>query len=99
LKTYNYYVYILTNLNKKVLYIGVTNSISRRIFEHKQDANGPKITFAGKYNCTNVIYFEHFQFIDEAIKREKELKSWNRKKKEKLITSSNPNWEFLEIDF
>lgn len=91
----NYFIYILTNKKKTVLYTGVTNNIKRRIFEHKEDSLGTKKTFAGKYNCIFLIYYERFQFIEHAIKREKEIKGWLRSKKENLISEFNPKWEFL----
>ncbi len=96
----NYFTYILTNKNKTVLYTGVTNNLKRRIFEHKEDALGKKKTFAGKYNCYNLVYFERLQYIEHAIKREKEIKGWVRRKKEKLILGFNPEWRFLndEVD-
>ena len=92
---HNYYVYILTNIHKTTLYIGVTNSIGNRIAQHKADAMGEKRTFAGRYNCYYPIYIEHFQYINNAIAREKELKGWTRDKKEALINSVNPEWKFL----
>jgi len=78
-----------------VLYTGVTNDLRRRLFEHESDSKDSKLFFAGKYNCFNLIYFEHFQNIEDAIKREKELKGWNRKNKVKLIEGLNPEWRFL----
>ena len=98
LGTHNYYVYILTNAAKNVLYTGVTNSIENRLAQHKADANRDKRTFAGKYNCVCLLYFERFQYIQDAIAREKEIKEWSRVKKEMLITSVNPNWDFLNKD-
>ena len=92
---HNYFIYILTNKSKKVLYIGVTNDVKRRIYEHELDANNSKVTFAGKYNCIYLIYWERFTYIDKAIAREKQLKGWNRSKKEKLINELNPEWRFL----
>ena len=76
----NYFTYILTNKNKTVLYTGVTNNLKRRLFEHQEDAKGVKGTFAGKYNCYYLVYYERFQLIEHAIKREKEIKGWNRSK-------------------
>ena len=99
LGVHNYYVYILTNVNKNVFYIGVTNSVKNRVEQHRADANGEKKTFAGRYNCIYVLYFERFQFINDAISREKELKGWTRAKKESLITSFNPKWEFLNLQW
>jgi len=92
---HNYFIYILTNKSKKVLYIGVTNDVKRRIYEHELDASNNKETFAGKYNCIYLIYWERFTYIDKAIAREKQLKGWNRSKKEKLINELNPEWRFL----
>ncbi len=98
--THNYYAYILTNAAKNVLYTGVTNSIETRLAQHRADAYGEKKTFAGKYNWVFLLYVERFQYIQDAIAREKEIKSWSRAKKEVLITSVNPNWDFLnkELD-
>ena len=89
--THNYYVYILTNKNKTVLYIGVTNNLKNRITFHKTS----KSSFTSKYNCFNLIYYERFEDVNFAIKREKELKGWNRNKKEELINSFNAEWKFL----
>jgi putative endonuclease len=91
---YNFYVYIVTNPVKTVLYIGVTNDSRRRLYEHNEN-KGSKKSYAGKYYCHNLIYYEHFTHIEYAIEREKELKKWSRKKKEMLIASTNPNWIFL----
>lgn len=91
LGTHNYYTYILTNKNKTVLYIGVTNNLKNRIEYHKL----AKQSFTSKYKCFYLIYFEHFSEINQAIEREKQLKGWKRIKKEQLINSSNPEWRFL----
>ena len=91
------FVYILTNKNKSVLYIGVTNDLYRRVAEHKADAEGSKKSFCGRYNCYYLVYYEEFQRPLEAIAREKELKKWRREKKELLIASDNPNWDFIEL--
>lgn len=71
------------------LYIGVTNNLERRVLEHKRKLNDG---FTTKYACTRLLYYERFDFIDEAIKREKQLKRWRREKKELLIASMNPEW-------
>lgn len=92
---HNYHVYILTNLEKTTLYIGVTNSLRRRLEEHRLNPSG----FTRKYNCTFLIYHEHFSQIEAAIQREKQLKKWNRAKKELLIEKTNPDWEFLNYQF
>ena len=91
--THNYYVYILTNYSKTVLYIGVTNNLGTRLFFHKSQRN--KNSFTSRYKCLYLIYYEHFTDIKHAISREKELKGWSRKKKEVLIVTTNPNYEFL----
>ncbi|WP_340076659.1 GIY-YIG nuclease family protein [Leptobacterium sp. I13] len=92
---YKYFVYITTNSNKTTLYIGVTNDIQRRLSQHYFDSQYAKKSFAGKYNCYYLLYYEGFEDSNEAIKREKELKKWRREKKNALITAFNPNWEFL----
>ena len=79
LGTHNYYVYILTNKIKTVLYIGVTNNLKTRIEYHKQYKPN---SFTSKYNCFYLLYFDHFTEINQAISREKELKGWKRHKKE-----------------
>ena len=94
MRTHNYFVYIITNKNKTVLYTGVTNDLEQRLTEHFLN-NGKKETFAGKYNCCFLLFYERFQYIDKAIDREKEIKGWTRKKKEALILIGNPEWEFL----
>lgn len=90
---HNYFVYILTNINKTVLYTGVTNDLQRRIIEH-ENATDSK-SFTSKYNCCYLLYFERFQNIEHAIAQEKRIKGWSRKKKETLITKFNPQWNFL----
>jgi putative endonuclease len=84
-----YYVYITTNPNGDALYIGVTNNLEQRITEHFLNRGKPK-THAGKYYCYCLLYYEAFQYVNDAIAREKELKKWRREKKEALITSFNP---------
>jgi putative endonuclease len=94
-----YFVYITTNKSKKVLYTGVTNNLLRRLSEHYEDSKERKESFAGKYNCYNLIYFEKYFSIIHAINREKEIKLLKRNKKEELINDLNPTWEFLNTDF
>ena len=74
------------------MYTGVTNDLSRRLYEHE---NGLLPGFTKKYNCHFILYYEHFSHIEHAIDREKEIKKWRREKKEKLISSFNPEWKFL----
>ena len=87
------YVYIMTNKNKTTLYIGVTNNLPRRIFEHKSHLL--KGSFTDRCNLEYCIYYEEFSCFDMAIHREKELKKWNRQKKETLINQKNPEWKVL----
>ena len=93
--TNNYFIYIVTNKYRTTIYIGITNNIQRRISEHYFDSINAKKSFAGKYNCYDLVYYECFESINEAIFREKTLKKWRREKKNKLISACNPNWENL----
>ena len=90
----NYYVYILSNKSNKVLYIGVTNDLQRRVYEHK---NKLIEGFTSKYNVDKLLHYESTTDIKSAIEREKQLKSWSRAKKEELINKSNPQREDLSI--
>ncbi|WP_300437072.1 GIY-YIG nuclease family protein [Christiangramia sp.] len=92
--THNYYVYILSNKHKTVLYIGVTNNLENRLYQHKNPEANSK-AFTAKYNCFYLIYYELFFDIDTAIQREKIIKGWSRQKKDDLITNFNPSWNFL----
>ena len=92
---YSYFVYITTNENKTTLYTGVTNDIQKRLSQHYFDSQNLKKSFAGKYNCYYLLFYEGFEDINLAIKREKEIKKWRREKKDKLISDFNPNWGFL----
>jgi putative endonuclease len=92
----NYYVYITTNPRKTVLYTGVTNDLKVRLQQHYEN-RGNKQTFAGRYYCYKLVYFEHYSDIDQAIAREKEIKDLSREKKEELVASRNPKWNFLVI--
>ena len=92
----NYYVYITTNPGRTVLYTGVTNELRKRVTAHREN-KGDKKTFAGRYYCYNLVYYEHFPNIKQAIQREKEIKNMSRKKKEELIAGMNPKWNFLQV--
>jgi len=92
--SHNYYVYILTNLNKTVLYTGVTNNLKERIHFHINPLPFSK-AFTTKYKCYYLIYYEHFFGIEVAIKREKQIKGWSRLKKDKMISNFNTEWKFL----
>ena len=92
---HNYFVYILTNQGRSTLYIGVTNDIRARLQQHIDDTELDQKHFSGQYKCVFLIYYERFDQIEEAIKREKQLKRWTREKKERLIDTFNPEWKFL----
>jgi putative endonuclease len=96
LGAHNYFVYIVTNKNKTVLYIGVTNDLRTRLQQHEMNSV-PFLqrSFAGKYNAYFLLYYERFEFIEHAIEREKEIKKWRREKKEALIDSMNRERRFL----
>ncbi len=88
-----YFIYMLSNSNNTVLYTGVTNDLLRRVYEHKNHMD-PK-SFTSKYNVEKLIYYEYCNNPESAIQREKQIKGWNRKRKEKLIHSMNPEWKDL----
>ena len=87
-KEYNFYIYILTNYSKTVLYVGFTNNIIRRIIEHKNDLG---CKFTSKYKLKYLVYFEQCEDVYSAMEREKEIKKWRREKKINLIKSVNSN--------
>ena len=87
-----YYVYIITNKSKTVLYTGVTNNIERRMYEHK---NKQIEGFTKRYNVNQLVYYESYSDVNYAISREKQIKNLLRRKKEELINSMNPNWDDL----
>jgi putative endonuclease len=87
----NYFIYILTNKNNSTLYIGITNDLERRMYEHKIKQN----SFVGKYKLHKLIYFEQYSNPQDAISREKQLKNWHREWKLNLIKSLNPNLDDL----
>ena len=87
--TNTYYVYIMSNPRRTVLYIGVTNNLERRVAEHKsRTLKG----FTSTYNVTDLVYFEDCSTVDDAIAREKQLKGWTRAKKNALVERINPKW-------
>lgn len=85
------YKYFITNPTNKVLYIGVTNSLIRRIDEHKSGG----AVFTAKYNCKKLVYYEVYPDIEQAIERETRLKRYKREWKDNLVNKVNPNWEDL----
>lgn len=94
--SHNYFTYIITNPKKTVLYTGITNDIERRLSEHFEN-RGNKSTFAGKYYCYNLFYYERYSNINHAIEREKEIKLMRRSLKEELIKTMNPNMDFIKL--
>lgn len=90
------YIYILTNHNNTVLYVGVTSNLFDRIKQHK-NKTFPN-SFSAKYNLNKLVYYEQFQMIEDAISREKQIKAGSRNKKEKLINEHNPEWKDLYFE-
>ena len=94
--SHQYYVYILSNKKNGTLYIGMTNDMERRAFEHKnQLVEG----FTKKYKLDKLVYFESYQYVNDAILREKRMKKWKRRWKINLIVEENPSWEDLAKDW
>ena len=87
-----YYVYIMTNKHNTVLYSGITNALSRRVFEHQTKTHG---SFTSKHNIIKLVCFQEFGEINDAIAREKQIKAGSRQKKIDLINSINPEWKDL----
>ena len=91
------YVYILTNIGRTVLYIGVTNDLTRRLFEHRA-SNGDASKFTGRYQADLLVYFELWFDAAQAIAREKQLKGWTRAKKDALVNTLNPDWTDIDLE-
>ena len=87
---------MLSNWNNKVLYTGITNDLERRIYEHK---NKLLKGFTAKYNINKLVYFDYTEDVTSTISREKQIKGWDRQKKNELIESINPQWKDLSVDF
>jgi len=95
-KNHRYYVYIVTNKRKGTLYIGMSNDLERRVFEHKYKlVKG----FTKQYGLGKLVYFESYQYVNDAILREKRLKKWKRQWKINLIEEENPHWSDLAHDW
>ena len=88
-REYDFWVYIMTNKLDSVLYVGMTNDLTRRVSEHQ---SGEIPGFTADYRCHKLVYSEYYSDVGEAIAREKQLKNWSRKKKVALIESMNPRW-------
>ena len=92
---HQYWIYIMSNKTRTVLYIGVTNDLYRRYIEHKENiVEG----FTKKYKCHDLLYYEEYRFVEDAVAREKQLKGWKREKKEMLIAKVNPEKRNLAED-
>jgi len=92
----NYFVYITTNPRKTVYYVGITNDLERRLAQHRQNKGKPE-TFAGKYYCYKLVYYERHSQVNHAIEREKEIKLMSKEVKELLIKNENPYLLELKI--
>ncbi len=90
-RKYNFYIYIMASPSG-TLYVGVTNSLLRRVTEHKR---GETEGFSKKYSCNKLVYYEQCEYVYNALEREKEIKKWRRQKKCDLINNLNPHWEDL----
>ena len=96
MKNYQYYVYIMASRKHGTLYIGVTNNLERRVYEHKNDlVEG----YTEKYGVHSLVWFESTNDINVALLREKQLKKWNRAWKIRIIEENNPEWRDLSEDF
>ena len=91
-----YFVYILSNWNDSVVYVGVTSNLPKRLYEHR---NGLADGFTKKYNVHKLVYFEQTADVYSALSREKQLKKWSRLKKNLLIEHQNPSWRDLSLDW
>lgn len=92
----NYYVYLSTNWNNRVMYVGMANNLERRMYEHK---NKLIEGFTKKYNIDRLVYFVETSDVNAALSREKEIKKWRREKKDSLVLSSNPEWKDLSEEW
>ena len=88
-----YYVYILSNKLNTTIYTGITRDLIRRVYEHKHHADPD--SFTSRYDVTKLVYYESTSDVNAAIEREKQIKGWNRKRKNKLVESKNPSWAEL----
>lgn len=89
------YIYIMASVSR-VIYVGVTNNLERRVHEHKTSYN--PYSFTSKYRCFRLVYYEYDECIVDAIAREKEIKAWRRAKKVTLIEETNPFWQDIQLE-
>lgn len=97
MRNHQYWVYMLTNKGNTTVYTGITNELQRRLFEHRTGLDPG--SFAWKYQCWKLIWFEEHAIVDEAIRREKQVKKWHREWKDELVAASNPAWNDLSKDW
>jgi putative endonuclease len=95
-QTGTYCVYLLTNWNNQVMYVGITNDLERWLYEHKRKLFKG---FTEKYNLDKLVHFEETQDVTAAIAREKEIKKWRREKKNQLVNKMNPTWKDLSSNW
>ena len=95
-REYNFYVYLLTNVARMVLYIGVTSHLENRLHEHR---TGKWEGFTKRCHVNRLVYYEHFRYVLDALDREKQLKGWKRVKKDALVMSINPHWRDLSAEW
>ena len=88
-----YYVYFMANESNSTIYVGVTNNLLRRVYEHKNSLD--KHSFTSRYKTYKLVYYEYTGDVKTAIEREKQIKGWNRQKKNKIISAKNPHWKDL----
>ena len=89
----NYYIYILANVTNTTIYVGVTNDLVRRMYEHRHKMDPQSYT--ARYDIHRLVYYEYTNDVHSAIMREKKIKGWNRARKSKLVETRNPHWEDL----
>ncbi len=91
-----YYVYLMSNATNSTLYIGVTNNLQRRVYEHKNELTEG---FTKRYHIHKLVYFENTTDVRAAIEREKQLKGWSRARKDALVATMNPEWKDLSLQW
>ena len=96
MKEHSYWIYMMSNKTRSTLYTGVTNALRRRVAQHRR---GEIPGFTQDYHCIFLVYSENFSHVDDAIRREKQLKGWRRDKKNALIAKMNPFWKDLAADW
>ncbi len=94
-----YYVYIVTNIDKAIFYTGITRELGLRLYQHEYEARHSAHNFAAKHGCIFLVYWEQLNNVREAMARERYMTELSTKRKEALITSFNPGWDFLNRNF